>query len=908
MRSGPGAPVRWHTWLVRTVGSLVPRGLRRDWVQEWEAELDSREAELREWGMRPRRVSWRVFRDSTGALWDALWLQTHRWEDEMIQDIRFGLRLVRRSPWLSSTAIASLAIGIGATTAVFTVINAALLKALPYPAIERLVAVTQGESRYFSLAEYRDLQARATTIQHLSAIQTRDFVVSADGQPEQLRGQRVSASFPTLAGLDSTLAPVVGRSFAAPDFEAGHPAVALISHRLWVRRFASDPAIVGKAIALDATSATVIGVLPAGFDLFPNSDVLEPLLFTPSPQRDLLYRYLEVLGRLPAEDAIARVQTELTALGSRPDEPNQIRLAFVRELLASNVRRALLTMWAMTVLVLMVACLNFANLLTARGTARQQELAVRASLGGRRLRLIRQLIIEALVLVAIGGGFGLLLAHFGAGLLVAAMSQHFLGSEGVSIDARVIVFALTVSSSCGVIFAALPALHVSGSAQRAGSLLSVGPLRADRFTARRIHTVLASLQIALTLALHVGAALFVKSFWHLARLEPGYHAKDAVTLQFNLPESTYRDSASVIRFIDALGQRLRALPGVPAVAAASNLPLGPVGFEVRAFTVENGPTDVGPPEVEPPGLAPPPPPPPAPGGRPVTPYFQAVHVTVGPGFFGTMRIPVLAGRDFTIDDREKTQPVTIVNRAFADRYFPGADPIGRRIRMSPVTPWMTVVGVVGNIRRFARDDAHRSEFYRPFPQTRAVRISDGPEGDAPTVTAIMLVARTPRGPDDVARSVRGILATMDPALPIAQVSTLQGAIDDAVAQQRLLLRLFLAFAAATLVLAAVGVFGVTTYIVSRRQHELAVRVALGARPSSIEALVVRQGLPVIVIGLVLGLTTSIVLSRYVGEYLFRVSPLDGWAYVAVAAIMAIVVVTACYRLRDAPGAVIRWSR
>jgi putative ABC transport system permease protein len=318
-------------------------------------------------------------------------------------------------------------------------------------------------------------------------------------------------------------------------------------------------------------------------------------------------------------------------------------------------------------------------------------------------------------------------------------------------------------------------------------------------------------------------------------------------------------------------------------------------MEFRAFTVENGPTHVGPPEVAPPGLPPPPPPPGPPAGVPVVPFFQAVHVKVGPGFFATMRIPLLAGRDFTTSDRQNTLPVTIVNRAFADRYFRDTEPIGRRIRMSPVTPWMTVVGVVGNIRRFARDDAHRSEFYRPFAQAGAVRLSDtSGGGSAHIVTPIMLVVRTSRGPEDIAQSVRGILTALDPSLPIAQVGTLQGDIDDAVAQQRLLLRLFLAFAGATLVLAAVGVYGVTTYIVSRRQHEMAVRVALGARPSSIEALVVRQGLPVIVIGLGLGLATSLALARFLGEYLFRVSPLDGWAYAAVASILAIVVVAACY--------------
>jgi putative ABC transport system permease protein len=880
--------------LVRALGPLVPRNIRQDWLSEWQAELDNRETELREWGMVPRRASWRVLRDSTGAVWDALWLQTHRWEDEMIQDIRFGLRLVVRSPWLSGTAIASLAIGIAATTAVFTVINAALLKALPYPTVDRLVTVTRGESRYFSLSEYRDLEAAVRTIEHLSAIETRDFVLGGDGEPEQIRGQRVSASFPTLVGLDSTLRPLVGRVFAAPDFEPGRPPVVLISHGLWTRRFGSDPAIAGKVITVDATPATIAGVLPAAFDLFPKSDLLEPMAPPPGAKSNRLYHYLEVLGRLPGATAPAAVEAELTAITSAGPDPRPVRLAFVRELLVKNVRRALLTMWVMAGLVLVVASLNFANLLTARATTRQQELAVRASLGGRRLRLARQLVIEALVLVGIGGGIGLFLAHFGAGLLSAAMQQQFLGSAGVAIDARVTGFALLMSMISGIVFATLPALSVSGTAERAGRLLSLGALRSNSPATRRTHTVLASVQVALTLTLLVGAALFVKSFWQLARIEPGYQASEAVTVQVDLPARSYPDSPSVARLIGALGEALRAVPGVRAVGETSNLPLGPIGMEFRAFTVENGPRDVGPPEVAPPGLPPPPPPPLPPGGAPTSMarFFQAVHVKVGPGFFDAMGIPLVVGRDFTTTDREGALPVTIVNRAFAERYFPGADPIGRRLRMSPVTPWMTVVGVVGNIRRFARDDAHRSEFYRPFTQAGAMRMSDGP-GDR-GVTSVMFVVRTPRGPEDVARSTRGILATLDPALPIAQVGTLQGTLDDTVAQQRLLLRLFVVFAAATLLVAAVGVYGVTTYVVGRRQHEMAVRVALGARPSTIEALVVGQALPVIAIGLVLGLVTSVALSRYVGEYLLRVSPLDAWAYGAVAMILAIVVATASY--------------
>jgi putative ABC transport system permease protein len=892
MSATPAPHATWPVRLVRALGRFVPRPLRQDWLQEWQAELASRERELLDWGMTPRRASWRLLRDSTGAFWDAAWLQTYRWEDEVIQDIRFGLRLVRRSPLLSVTAIASLAIGIGATTAVFTVIDAALLKALPYPAVDRLVALIHGHTRYLTHAEYRELRAGATTLELLAAVETRDMVLGGDGQPEQIRGQRVDASFPALIGLDGPLAPIVGRPLVKADFEAGGPATALISHRLWTRRYGAEPSAVGRAITLDATAVTIVGVLPAAFDLFPDSDVLQPLALPASAPNERLYRYLEVYGRLPEGATPAWAEAELTALLSRAPDAEPVKLGHVRELLVKDVRRALLTMWVMAGLVLVVACLNFANLLTARATARQQELAVRASLGGRRLRLARQLVVEALVLVGIGGAAGVVIAHFGAGLLVAALPQRFLGAGGVHLDTRVIGFALAASAICGVVFAVVPAMRVSAVAERARGLLSMGGARSGPPGTRVAHTALASLQVALTLALLVGAALFVKSFWQLARIEPGYDPRHAVTLQLDLPGATYRDSATAARLTESLQHGLRSLPGVQAVGQTSSLPLGPTGMEIRAFTVENGPADAGAPEIAPPGLPPPPPPPLPPAGVQVARFFQAVHVKVGPGFFEAMGIPIAVGRGFTVDDRAGSLPVTVINQAFADRYFHGADPLGRRIRMTPVAPWLTVVGVAGNIRRFARDDAHRSEFYRPFAQAGAVRPSDGP-GDARPVT-VMFVVRTPRGPDDIAAAARRALATLDPALPIAQVGTLQGRIDETVSQQRLLLRLFVAFAMATLIVAAVGVYGVTTYVVGRRRHEMAVRVALGARPAAIQTLVVGQSIPVIGIGLVLGLTLAAVLSRYVGDYLFHVSPLDAWMYAAVAGLLALVVLAASY--------------
>ena len=565
-----------------------------------------------------------------------------------------------------------------------------------------------------------------------------------------------------------------------------------------------------------------------------------------------------------------------------------------------NLRRALLTMWVMAGLVLAIACLNFANLLTARAAARQQELAVRVSLGGRRLRLARQLVMEALVLVGIGGGIGVVLAHFGAGVLVAALPEQFLGSGGVRVDAKVVGFALIASATCGVVFAALPALRVSASAERSGSLLSIGALRANPPKAWRTHIALTSVQVALTLALLVGAALFVKSFWQLARIEPGYQAKDAVTLRCDLPGSDYPDSATAARLTDALGgqRAARPAPGGGRLAKPRICPSTPRKSEVRAFTVENGPPDVGPAEIAPPGLPPPPPPPLPPAGARITPlrFFQAVHVKVGPGFFDAMGIPLVAGRDFTAGDRERTA-------AGHDRQ-PG---LRRPVLPRHGSHWPAHPDVAGD----AMDDGRRcrGEHQAIRPRRRislgilsSVRPGRSRPGD---LTGSALLAPSPQSCSSCGHHA-GPTTWRDPPAPssprwiprcqLRQVATLQGAIDDTVAQQRLMLRrLFLVFAVATLIVAAVGVYGVTTYVVGQRQHEMAVHASPSAHaPSSIEGLIVSQALPVIAIGVVLGMAASAALSPYVGAYLFRVTPLDAWVHVTVAAILAVVVAAANY--------------
>ena len=725
-----------------------------------------------------------------------------------------------------------------------------------------------------------------------------------DGQPEQVHGQLVSPEFGTLVGLNGPLRPILGRSFSADEYQPGHDRVVLLSHRLWTRRYGAAADIVGRVISIDATPATVIGVLPAHFDFFATGDLLGPLVLGGARLNDRFYRSLEVVGRVRPEIGVSQAASQLaSAIAVTSGEPPpKVQLEFVRDLLVKDFKRTLMTMWAVAALVLLIGCCNFANLLSARTLSRAHEFAVRTALGVGRLRMARQLAAEALVLSALGGLVGLVFAVAGRNLLVAATSQHFLGVSQVPIDWRVVAFSVVLALPAGLIFGSIPALRASAADRwahaRSGGAGGVvaGLVRGPQ---TGVSTLLAAIEVGLTLVLLVGASLLVKSMMQLERFEPGYNTA-AMTLRFELPSTSYPNEAAVARFVAQLREAMHEMPGMAALGATSSLPLAESAFRFRAVAIEDGAErPVGPPERLPLGFAPPPPPPAPPAGpsAPALRFFQAFSAEVGPGFFEAMGIPLASGRDFTAHDSSAAPPVAIVNQAFADRYWPGAVAVGKRIRMTPIDPWINVVGVVGNIRRFARDDEIRSEMYRPFAQQGDRRRGDRRPGQAGArvfVTDVSLVMRTAAAPEDVRRTAEAALGSIDPAMPVGQVSTLQEDLERAVAPRRFLLRLFFAFGAAALVLAALGVYGVTAYLVRRRTREMAVRVALGASPRAIEALVVRQGLLIAILGVAGGFVLAFVLSRFLQQYLYEVRGFDMWIYSGIAALLALVVLLASY--------------
>jgi putative ABC transport system permease protein len=824
-------------------------------------------------------------------------LQRRRLDEDFAQDLRHGFRLVRRLPGLALAACTSLAIGIGGTTAAFTMIDAALLRPWPYPDADRLMVVSTNLGRYFSPPAFRRLADRHDGLDHLTAAEAHGFLMDFGGQAVLVNGHRVSAEVIALLGLNGPLRPEVGRAFIPSEFTPQSEPVVAISYRLWRTRYASSYSIIGQTITVDGTPLRVVAVLSRNFDFFPDSDLLVPLTFSEPGTYSQYARTLEVYGSL-RPGLTPDLAALMLSARTRYFFPSQMAsVESVRERVFRGFQPTVKILSVVSLIILLVGCLNFATLLTLRSADRQQELAVRVAIGAGRHRIVRQLVTEALLLSVAGGMGGVLLAYLGRGVLAGNAVEAML-ELSQNPDWRVIVFATVLATSTGVLFSV-------GPARRATMRLDVESALRDTVPARRAgiasfgfrgNWLAGSIQVALTMVLLVGAALLVKSLLRIQSFDPGYDSSHAVTLQFDLPRTRYRTDADVARFVELLTDRTRAVPGVEDAGAASSLPFFVGALRMRHVLLE-GPIHVsGPPEAMPLGWRVPRPPSPPPGMRDMPPldFYLALSCEIDPAFFRTMRIPVVKGRDFTPFDTASSPPVVIINQAMADRYWPDADPVGRRMRLGPLYPWKTIVGVVGNIRRFARDDGIRSEYYEPFTQagdqrrlfTRlAADVMSRGFGEAPTTPAMMVV-RSRLDARAVAKAVAPLVRTIDPALPIARVSTLRDALDDAIADRRFIMSHVVGFAALALLLAAVGVYAVTSHVVRQRGHELGIRAALGARGAHLVWLAMREGVVVAVVGVFVGGVLSIALTPQLRGFLYEVNPWD-WSTLSLIALLLV---------------------
>src|SRR4051794_226275 len=672
-------------------------------------------------GNRPR---WQTRLDlvhkSLGSTWDAAWLQRRRLEEDFAQDVRHGFRLIGRAPGLALAACTSLAIGIGGTTAAFTMIDAALLRPWPYPDAERLMVLSTNLGRYFSPPAFRRLSDRHDGLDHLTAAEAHAFLMNFGGQAVLVNGHRVSAEVVPLLGLNGPLHPDAGHAFIPSEFAPDSEPVVAISHRLWRTRHASADSIIGQTITADGQSLRVVAVLSRRFDFFPDSDLLVPLTFSEPGAFSEYARTLEEYGSLRPGLTPGLAGMLLTPL-TRYFPPAQVAsVESVRERVFRSFRPTVKILSVVSLIILVVGCLNFATLLTVRSADRQQELAVRIALGAGGQRIVRQLVTEALVLSVAGGAAGVLLAYLGRGVLAGNAVEGMLALPR-NLEWRGIAVATLLAISTGVLFSVGPARRATArvdleSALRdavSSPLHGIAPLGGIR-----ANWLVGSIQVAFTMVLLVGAALLVRSLLRIQAFDPGYDSARTVTLRFELPRTRYRTDADVARFVELLTERIRGLPGVDDAGAASSLPFFVGALGMRMVVLE-GPIHVSAaPEAMPLGWIVPPPPPPARGmvDAPPLHFNPALSCEVDPGFFRAMRVPLLKGRNFTPFDTTASPPVVIINQAMAARYWPDTDPIGRRMRLGPLFPWKTIVGVVGNVRRFSRDDEIRSEYYEPFAQ------------------------------------------------------------------------------------------------------------------------------------------------------------------------------------------------
>jgi putative ABC transport system permease protein len=857
---------RFWRWLIRFVGVIVPRRFRVRFRQEWEAELEYREALLARWD----RLDWRnkleLLWRSLGAFWDALWLQRQRLEEDMFQDLRFGLRMLMKNPGFTLVAVLTLALGIGANTAIFSVVNALILRPLPYPDSERLVWVEEVSKKTNNSqpawgAHFLDWQEHSQTLESIAAQDGGTRTLTGAGEPERVEVGQISASFLQLLGVQPLPG---GRNFSAAEDKPGGDRVAILSHALWQRRYNGNQDIVGRSVTLNDANFTVIGVAPENFRYFQNFDVWLPLALDPVAQLAGETRYYgTTVARLKPGVSIEQAQAEMDALSqryemTRPEGKSRIesrtRLVPLQDYLLGERRRPLLVLLGAVGLVLLIACANVANLLLARAGAREKELAIRGALGAERLRLARQLLTECLLLATAGSAAGLLLASWITGLIGSLNSTNALGEMGrvaaITIDLRVLGFTLLITLVTGLLFGLLPALRLS----RADLNVSLKEGGRGGLHGRGLRNALMVSEVALAIVLLIGAGLLIRSFVKLLDVDPGYRAENLLTAKIALPPR-YRDNSQRAQFYERILQRLAALPGVTSVGATSHLPL--TGYNMGATL-----------RVE--GRAP------HPGKRePSAPIAR-----VSPDYFRTMGISLRAGRLINDGDTQDAPSVALLTETLARRLFPNEDPLGKRLSVAGLAA--TIIGVVNDIRYTGLDGEVEQAVYLSYQQLPRSGMS--------------LVLRGAAEPSSLAPALRNAVREIDPALPIYDVMTMNErlSLSNSVAERRFNMLLLGCFAALALLLAGVGVYGVISYVVTQRTREVGIRMALGAQSADVLRLFIKQGMAMVALGVGLGIFGAFALMRVMKSLLFDVSANDPLTFACVAVLLSLVALAACY--------------
>jgi putative ABC transport system permease protein len=793
--------------------------------------------------------------------------------EDLARDLRYGLRVLAKSPVFTAVAMLTLALGVGANTAIFSVVNELLLRPLPFRDAERLVMLWENNPNIdagqnpTSRANFRAWREQSSSFEGMAAFSDQRLNLTGGGEPEEVSVQLATPELFQVLGVE----PMLGRGMSQEDGLAGAPRVAVLSYGIWQRRFGGDAGVVGRPITLNGAPFTVIGVLPAGFQwhIKRSSNSGRPaeiwtVLPMPTEGPSTRGRFLSAVARLKPGVSLEQALAEMKTIAARLEQDSQYNSGYtaqvipLREQVVGNIRPALLILLGAVGFVLLIACANVANLLLARAAAREKEIALRTALGAGRMRIVRQLLTESLLLALMGSILGLGVAWMGTRALVAISPRDLVNLEGFSINVTVLAWTMAVSLLTGIIFGLAPALEATRL--NLNDVLKEGGKGAggQSSRSRRLRSALVVGEVALALVLLASAGLMVRSFAHLRKVDTGFNADNVLTMVVRLPAGKYREDYQVVGFFRQVIERIRALPGVRSVGMVNYLPFyGGLGAS-SAFTIE---------------------------GRPAQPPGQWITTDVrvaDPGYFDVMGIPLLRGRNFTDLEAGEARHVALVSEAMVRQHFRDEDPIGNRITvpMSEKPAPTEIIGIVGDVKYESLVDEAKPAVYLPHAEL--------------TYSFMTLVIRTTGDPAEMAPALRSEVRAIDPEQPVSDVRTMNQVMADTLGRARFNTLLLGLFAGLATLLAAVGIFGVMNYSVTLRTHEIGIRVALGAQEGRVLMLILRQGLLLTLIGIGIGLGGALALTRLLSGLLFGVGATDPMTFAAIVLLLALVSLIACY--------------
>ncbi len=788
--------------------------------------------------------------------------------NDIFQDLRYGIRLLFKHPGFTLIAVITLALGIGANTAIFSVVNTLLLQSLPYKNAEQLVWIwgTNPKNNIpqesASAPDYADWKTQNQSFEEMAAFTRTAAILTTDDEPERLLGGAVTDGFFSVLGAQ----PKMGRVFLPEEDKPGATRVIILSEGLWKRRFGADPEIIDKTITLNGNPHVVVGVMGADF-LNPLPNNRQPTEFWVPARIDFANAgrrndFLGVIARLKPQVSLEQAQTEMSSIASTLEAQYPAsntgwgtQVLTLHERFVGDVSRALLVLMGAVCFLLLIACANVANLLLVRASTRRKEIAIRAALGAGRLRIVRQLLSESLLLALVGGALGLGLAVWGVPLLVSVIPDDLPRLNDIALDSRALAFTLSISLLTGILFGLIPALQFS-SPHLNDNLKEGGKDTANVGSSNRVRQVFAVAEVALALMLLAGAGLMMRSFLKLQEVNPGFNTEHILTMQFQLPATRYKADADLVNYYNQLLEKVSTLPAIDSTGLVSDTPLtGNSNF--LSFAMEG--------QIQ----------------SPNDPIQDATTHSVSPDYFKTMGIPLKRGNLFTAQDRADTPRVVVISEEMAKRYWGEVDPIGKRINFDggPNPTWLTIIGIVGDTRNESLNEKPYPQMYGPIVQNPRRSLNLFVRSSAERATLIPML--------------RNQMRELDANIPVFNIQSMEQIFADSIARHRFIAFLIILFASLALILASVGIYGVLSYSVTQRNHEIGVRMALGAKSSDILRMVVSQGLKLVVIGIVTGLVAVLVLSRLLASLLFEVSATDPLTFAGVALLLTGVALMAC---------------